>query len=156
MGVTLTATAALVAISVGPPAALADNRDGAWYGWQTMTVDAAAVGTIALGVKVGSTPLALSGVGGLVLGAPVLHAVHGNWGNAGLSLSSRVLLPLAGFLLGDLVSNDRMGARFAKVLAGGLLGASSALVLDYAVISFDDASPRPAARQWTLAVSTPF
>ena len=96
MGVTLTATAALVAISVGPPAALADNRDGAWYGWQTMTVDAAAVGTIALGVKVGSTPLALSGVGGLVLGAPVLHAMHGNWGNAGLSLSSRVLLPLAG------------------------------------------------------------
>ncbi len=153
------ATALLVTICAAPSVGVADNRNGDWYGWQTMTVDAASVGTMALGLNRRFTPLAVAGAGGLLLGAPILHAAHGNWGNAGLSLGSRVLFPLGGILLGALVSGgDSVAGGLAKTWGGGFLGFGAALVVDYAVISFDDTpatAATPQARQWMLSISAP-
>ncbi len=156
--------AALVVISVTPQAAWADKRDGDWYGWQTMAVDTVSVGTFALGINLHSNPAALAGAGGLLLGAPILHAAHGNWGNAGLSLGSRVLLPIGGLALGALFRNGKQGRvadafdALGSSLLGGLFGAGAALVVDYAVISYDDApasNATPQARQWMLSLSAP-
>ncbi len=154
-----TATALLITICAAPSVVAADNRNGDWYGWQTITADAASVGTIALGINRRFTPLAIAGAGGLILGAPILHAAHGNWGNAGLSLGSRVLFPLGGMLLGGVLSGGgSVTDGLAKTWGGGLLGFGAALVVDYAVISFDDGSATvamPQARQWMLSLSAP-
>ena len=43
-----------------------------WYGWQTLTVDAAAVTILIAAAAAPSAPLGYAGVGGFVLGAPIV------------------------------------------------------------------------------------
>jgi hypothetical protein len=48
-------------------------------------------------------------LGAYVLGGPIVHAAHGKLGRAGASLALRVGLPIAGLLVGDLISQIASG-----------------------------------------------
>ena len=70
-----------------------------WYGWQSLTTDAAAVGLALAAVNLGSPDqgtLTVLSVSTYALGGPIVHLSHENPGRAGLSLVARVALPAAG------------------------------------------------------------
>lgn len=78
-----------------------DGRRGAsgtqWYGWQTLGVDGAGAALLAAGLLTWTTEPTAVGYGALLLGAPIVHASHRNFGRAFGSLGLRVLIPaLAG------------------------------------------------------------
>jgi hypothetical protein len=103
-----------------------------WYGWQTLATDAIALGPLVLMAAMNGdgaevfVPLAL---GTYVLGGPIVHATHGNWGRAGGSLSLRVGAPILCAL--PVAAIPVPG--FA--LAGLLVGAGLAITLDAAVLA---------------------
>lgn len=99
-----------------------------WYGWQLLLAD---LGSYAL-IMVKSPPAVGIGIGGLVLGAPVLHAANHNYGTAVASFAVRggVALLVAALLsdpppcpMGDTgCSVDRLGGELIGLgLAAGLL-----------------------------------
>ena len=103
-----------------------------WYGWQTLATDASSLAPLVLmaamdggGAEV-FVPLAL---GTYVLGGPIVHAAHGNWGRAVGSLSLRIgapilcVLPVAGIPVE------------AFATAGLLVGAALAVTLDATVLA---------------------
>jgi hypothetical protein len=92
--------AALVAAMMhwGSPAAAeetgATRTREVWYGWQTLSTDAAA---LALGLGLGQVNPKVGGytvLGGYLLGGPTVHILHGQYGRAGISLGLRAVLPL--------------------------------------------------------------
>jgi hypothetical protein len=87
-----------------PPAAAAAPR---WYGWQPLIVDASSIAMMVGGGFVGGSgtmPLEFLGGTGYLLGAPIIHDAHGQFGRAGTSLALRVLLPAASTIVGVLVA----------------------------------------------------
>ena len=145
-------------------------RLGKWYGWQSLTVDAAGIAcaaTFRQGLCM--TPFALSG--------PLVHLAHGRPGLAGVSLGIR----LAGVTLGALIGagNDGCVERpshtetvetesgYTTVLVGGnhcpvrvsatgaLVGAAIAAAVD-AAMGFERLPPEaPAARATTARTIEP-
>jgi hypothetical protein len=135
-----------------PPEPKASEARERWYGWQTLLVD----GASALATPV-APPL---GLGGYLLGAPIVHLANGHIGIAGLDLLLRVGLPAGGAMLaclGDRCRGDFGGLGVAIGLGFGALGA---IVIDGAVLAreetshppnADDASRRPPARAFSFA-----
>lgn len=77
----------------------ADPDDREWYGWQTLTADAAAVGLIGIGVLVKRESkdaykgLAGTGVATYLLAPPIVHGVHQRGGATAASFGMRIVLP---------------------------------------------------------------
>lgn len=75
-------------------------RPRAWYGWQTLSLDSAALALLLVGrERVGShrtngVLLETAGLAGYALAAPAVHFAHGQPRRAALSLGLRVGLPL--------------------------------------------------------------
>ena len=120
-----------------------------WYGWQTLTADAASITLIAAGISNHSDMLALPGVGGLVAAPSVIHLAHGNYGAAGGSLAMRAAgVPLAagaGYAIGQAAcspaSEDKDVPCSAVTANLALLGAAVfAVVLDSAILGYDSGS----------------
>jgi hypothetical protein len=131
--------AAALAVSASTiQSASAEDR---WYGWQPMLTDAASVTFMLGSIKYVSRPAALLslGVGGYVLGSPTVHAAHGNWGRAGVSLGLRVGLPTLGFVIAAKATSRRHGQFSDHEMSGGIVGAAlgviAAAVIDYAWLS---------------------
>jgi hypothetical protein len=119
-----------------------------WYGWQTLTADAASITLIAAGVSSHTDAVALMGVGSLALAPAAIHLGHGNYGAAGGSLAMRVAgVPIAagiGYGLGTEIcspkSEDRDVPCSAVTANLSLLGAAVfAMVLDSAILGYDRA-----------------
>ena len=79
-----------------------------------------------------------------MLGGPVVHAAHEQWGNAGLSLGLRLGAPVVGALGGYLVGSaacprDDSDVPCSVVGASlGLLGgAATAIILDATLIAYE-------------------
>ncbi len=107
-----------------------------WYGYQAMLTDAAAVGLMVgaiaaleplfSGAKNNTTEvLATASLGVFVVGAPTIHAAHGHWGKAGLSLGIRAAPVVLGSLLGHA----------GEWISGG--GMIAAMIIDYAFIAHE-------------------
>jgi hypothetical protein len=78
-----------------------------WYGWQTLVVDGAAIGTMGLAFAVkdqnasAGSSLAYLSMATYALGPPIVNLAHGNTRGALRSVGIRVGAPLvAGFVLG--------------------------------------------------------
>lgn len=69
------------------------ETESRWYGWQTLAVAAPSITVTAIATAENSG-IAFAGLGAFVLGGPVVHASHGNFGRAGASLGMNVALPL--------------------------------------------------------------
>jgi len=75
-----------------------------WYGYQTLASDGAALGLLVAGLTSSErSGMAWAGVATYALGAPVVHASHGNWGSGGKSLLLRTGSPIVGCAVGAMV-----------------------------------------------------
>jgi hypothetical protein len=134
-------TVALVAtvMHFSSPAA-ADETPGktpmrdVWYGWQTLSADAAAV---ALSIGVGQLDAKAGGytfLGGYLLGGPTVHVFNKQYGKAGISLALRAGLPLTlglgGLLVGSSQCKDDKddGNNEVVIPCDVVLGATGAVV----------------------------
>jgi hypothetical protein len=128
-----------------------------WYGWQTLLVDAAALGTgvtgFALSGGKGNVPGTI-GILGYVLGAPIVHWVHGHAGKGAADAGIRLLGPLVlggiGFLLGLPGGTNANGDPVVAQVTGAIglgIGYAAVVTLDAAVFAFDarlvDRDPEP-------------
>ena len=124
-----------------------------WYGWQTALVDVASLGLGAAVIGLSGNSSSGSGaenvagvlmVSTFVLGGPVVHAAHGQWGKAGASLGLRLGAPAAGALGGFLAGSascphDDGDVPCSAVGAGiGLIaGAATAIIVDAVMIAYE-------------------
>jgi hypothetical protein len=94
-----------------------------------------------------------------LLGAPAIHASHGNRGQAALSLGVRVGLPVLGALAGKALyershrepcvedDSTQCGTfvdgfdRFVAISAGAVIGATGAVVFDWLVLDHTEKTP---------------
>lgn len=129
-----------------PPRALpseAPRESTRWYGWQTLLTDGAAL-TFLFAVATAdraSTEEAFvaASVGTYLLGGPIVHAGHGNWGRAVGSLGLRVGAPMLGAGVGSALE-DCSGGDFcglAGAVFGGAVGLLAAVTIDSAAIARD-------------------
>ncbi len=124
--------------------AAAPSRPAQWYDWQILAADGAAVGVAALG-GAAQTP-----VRGIVEGTAffgylgdgaVIHSLHGQAGKGAASIILRLVLPVAGlvigFAAGSAVANahdNEVGAAYGEI--GFLIGMGAASVTDIVALSW--------------------
>jgi hypothetical protein len=129
-----------------------------WYGWQTLTVDGASLLTAPLGV----------GIGGLVLGGPIVHLVHERPLAALASLGLRTVLPVVGGYIGrnaagnctkEREPGDILGPCFMhgldELVVGALIGVSIAVAVDASALAYAPATPaeRPSDKPRVTSVA---
>lgn len=112
-----------------------------WYGWQTLVADGAALVTGIAGAHFSSEELGYLTAGGYVLGGPIVHLTRENFGRAGASLALRVGLPLTFASVGAAAANcegsEELFCGIGEVVIGGLIGVTTAIALDAAVLARD-------------------
>jgi hypothetical protein len=120
-----------------------------WYGWQTLAVDASAVGVILLAAATMPTPprgsaptshpipVAFGTASGSLygVGPAVVHVVHGNPWRAFGSFGLRVLLPLLGFGAGYFAFSPSHSVTNGAVAAA--VGGVSASAIDAGALAWD-------------------
>jgi hypothetical protein len=89
--------AAVVVLALSSSPARAEEK---WYGYQVAAPDVGGWLLVLVGAQSDAWGTAALGVGGILLGGPIVHAAHGHWGSAGKSLGLRVGAPLVGATLG--------------------------------------------------------
>ncbi|MRG91012.1 hypothetical protein [Polyangium spumosum] len=156
---------ALLALLLAPAAGLAEEPTAppaakvfpspapreVWYGWQTLTIAGASLG-------VGTFPAALFGVhpyvwplglGGVVLGGPIVHWKHGRVGRGFAVLGMNVGGAALGMGLSmpvGCVFEKCDGIYFQYLWAGSYLGALIGVAIDAAFLSkYEPPEPREAA-----------
>jgi hypothetical protein len=91
--------------------------------------------------------LSFVGIGGLALGGPIVHAVHGNWGRGAISLGMRVVLPVLGASIGASLADcqkDQFLCGLSEIGAGYSIGVATAIAVDAAVLARWSTFQRPA------------
>lgn len=118
---------------------------GTGYHLQMLAVDAASITTAITGFAVEanhynprvSDVLVGAGMGGYVLGGPIVHLAHRQYGRAGISLALRVGLPIVGGLVGLSTATchpDEWLCGVGELAAGFAIGSAAAVVIDNAFI----------------------
>jgi hypothetical protein len=123
-----------------------------WYGWQTLTVDATAIGILLLGTAIMTSgpptlmpesrpqPLtfAAGSLGLYAVGPAIVHVAHGHPWEGLASIGLRAMMPLAGFAAAYAVGwgSERPNASLDGAV-GGLLGCAGAMAADAAVLGWD-------------------
>jgi hypothetical protein len=82
----------------------------------------------------------------LVLGGPIVHAVHGNFARGGISLGMRVGGPVLGALIGLSVDEKRYGWLSVGLFLGGIVGSLAISAVDIALLAYDKDEDPTAAR----------
>jgi hypothetical protein len=120
-----------------------------WYGWQTLTLDGInflVLIPVSFGIAshggsaefIGASGAAL-GILGYAVGAPIIHAVHGEFRMSALSFGLRTVAPLGtafvggalgGFSAAGSGSERASLALSAGVLSGAFIGAAGAIAID--------------------------
>jgi hypothetical protein len=122
-----------------------------WYGYQTLIADAVSVGLFVGGISAKSGGLMTTGYVGFLLGAPIVHMVHGNIGPGFGSIGLRLIMPvigmgvgaIAGLIIGgtqgsgdlDRFGNGANGA-INGLVVGGLVGAGGCVLIDAAGFAY--------------------
>ena len=130
-----------------------EAEDPRWYGYQPLVIDVASATMFTAGVFAvardgddtsAATPILL-GLGGYVLGGPIVHWAHGHVLKGFVDLGLRLALPLVGLGLGTLVT-DVFGPRTndTGAFAGTLAGVGAAMVADAAILGWEPPPRRPA------------
>ncbi len=126
------------------PESAASHR--VWYGWQTVLVDALSIGGMVAAGVLESEELAWTGLGLVLVGAPVVHLGNNNYGAAAISFGMRVgsgLVTVGGVALAVNESfGDDVGFGLAVTVLG-IAGAVASVVVDGSVLGFDDVEAPP-------------
>jgi hypothetical protein len=120
-------------------------RPHPWYGWKTLFVDAISFTLMFAAEEGDAAALGVIGLGGYVLGGPLIHLGHGEPLNGLGSFGLRLGLPAAGGLIGSTVPYDCSGflCGWEPIGYGILIGMGAAVVLDAAFLGYrrgDDAA----------------
>jgi hypothetical protein len=109
-----------------------------WYGWQTLVVDGAGLLVAALAASNESDGMA--GVASLnyAVGAPIVHAAHGEGIRALASVGLRTALPGAIGLLAYGLNDGSGSSQDSAVVGGIVLGAIGAIALDAGVLAYEE------------------
>jgi hypothetical protein len=131
-----------------PPATPAPPTKDSWYGWQTLLVDAAALGMVLAAPAGGEhtrDPLLVAGVGTYALGGPAVHLAHAGVGRALGSLALRAGLPIGGAFVGMALgtASDHSGDAIAGGLVGFGLGLVGAVAIDASLVAWEEGTPKP-------------
>ena len=122
-------------LGLGPREARAEE----WYGEQVIISDVTSAGVTSIGIGANKDGVMLLGAAMYVVGAPAIHAAHGDFGRAGISLGMRVGLPVLGAVAGSAAGchSKRMFDCLIPtgMLLGGMIGILGASVLDAALLS---------------------
>jgi hypothetical protein len=120
-----------------------------WYGWQTLTADAAAASLFALIVgldvagKSAQGPVAGVGLGVYLLGAPAIHVAHRRVGAGLASLGIRLVAPAIGAIVGSSF-NSRYSETGDQLVLGLFAGIVVASALDATLLARESvAAPAP-------------
>jgi hypothetical protein len=125
------------------PVADAPPMKSSWYGGQILLVDALSIGVIVLGAgsSDGAEALVPMGVGGYLLGGPIVHWGHGNVGKGFGSLGLRVGAPIVGAFAGAGMEDCSGGGELcglAGAFVGFLVGVTAAIVIDSAALAYEE------------------
>lgn len=117
-----------------------------YYGWQILVSDAATVATSALllGSLNDESIGQLNFATGYLLGAPIIHAAHGNPGTAVGSLALRAGMPFVGAWVGCAAyynEGEFLGCLPGAAL-GMMIGMGGAIAIDSAALGYADAKPK--------------
>jgi hypothetical protein len=126
----------------GPPRPPEPKRP--WYGWQTLAIDVASVGSVVLAGFVDEPALAWTGLGVWLIGAPIAHVANDNAESAAISFGLRLgTLALTGgglLLVAQSAFDDSSagsGTGFGAVLfIIGLAGMIGAVAVDPSLLAF--------------------
>src|SRR4051812_48435011 len=126
---------ALALFFLATPAAAQEKEEKTektiWYGWQTLSVDAAGVGLcLATGVE---SPYIVA----TLAGAPAVHFFHGHQVRALVDFGVRVVVPLGlGLVVGGPYDPAPIDAekKYDRFLAGAIIGAVLASAFDAVVL----------------------
>lgn len=157
----------------GPEKPAAPEPAKQWYGWQTLTADAFALGAVGLSIAADASSsreaLAWSALGIYELGGPVVHLAHDRPGTAVGSLGLRFGCPIAGGFVGALVglaaaptpSEDSLGLNtVAAVAIGAFIGVGAGIVtastVDAAVLAREKVTPDAPAERAAAPPPKPF
>lgn len=124
------------------------------YGWQIGLVDATSIVLVLSAASSDSESTGMLGIGGYLLGGPIVHARHGNLGRGFGSLALRVGLPVLVAKLAtgmddcdpeyqDFCGEDEMAYR----IMGGLVGVFAAGALDWFVLGRVEKNETPPGLQ---------
>ena len=140
-------------------------RDQIWYGWQTMTADAAFISAWALYPKwngfTGDGALLFVDILGYSVVSPLIDALHDNVHDT--SIAIRLTLPLVGSLLGLGIGTlvpSRCGVLAICLIGdspiwgafdGAVFGAGLAAAIDGIAFAWTTRKPKPDTMSWTVA-----
>jgi hypothetical protein len=116
-----------------------------WYGWQTLLVDGISMGVVALSTIGEETGAVWFGLGMLLITSPIVHFAHMNIVGGFTSLAIRAVSSAmfvfgASIATGDAFS-EGSGDRDTEgtvLAAAGLLGMTTAVVVDAAVFAYEE------------------
>lgn len=128
-----------------------EQRAKSWYGYQTLAVDALAVGMIYIAVSQDSDSnrLDLVGFGTYLLGAPLVHVAHGRIAalpSLGMRVGAAVLF---GVGVAACVATEGADCLAAAL---GFLAFPAVIALDAAVFAYDRVEPSRRAEPQSLVV----
>ncbi|MGE0546068.1 MAG: hypothetical protein AB7O24_07380 [Kofleriaceae bacterium] len=129
---------------------------GSSYRWQIVAADGAGLLLFGALMKLPSSHKEAFGFGRLTpywVAGPVVHAAHGRWSHAALSVTMRVSLPvLAGYLVGEAWQPTGYGPNtsFIVGLLGGFLATS---VFDAIVLGAGNAAQPVRSTHWAPTVN---
>jgi hypothetical protein len=142
---------ATAAVAVALSSSLA-HAEEEWYGYQVAAPDVVGWVVAYAGAQSDAWPVTALGFGGMLLGGPIVHAAHDNWGRAGISLGLRVGAPLAGVGLGlALGGGIRKGGlhAIAYAIVGASIGYIAAAMFDVGYLARVDV-PEAAPRMFSI------
>lgn len=139
------ALACVVVAAVLGGRASAARADGG-YAERMIAIDATADTLIVVGLVGDHDWPIYAGLASYALGGPSLHAAHGEWPRAGISLGVRVGLPLATGAIGNAICVDDTGLLrcIGSAAIGTAVGMLAAQIIDPALIVDGDAAATPA------------
>ena len=121
-----------------------------WYGWQTLSTDAAA-GALFLAAIAADHNAPLYGASAVTfsVGAPAIHIAHGNWQRSLASFALHVFTPMCGAVIGggttapaaSTADDSQDPAR--RILMGVGIGGLLASAVDGLFLAYETRAPQP-------------
>lgn len=114
------------------------RRAEAWYGWQTLLVDAGAVSAMVVGLSENSGPLLYGGVGTYPLGAPFVHGAHERSTTGAHSFLMRAGLPLGAAVLGYFLMSGSRLEMAGGAVGGAVLAMGVPITIDATFLAYEE------------------
>jgi hypothetical protein len=132
----LAALTLVLALAAAPSTARAEKK---WYGWQILAADAFSAALILGGSGGQAVSVSFVGIGAAFIDGAIVHFVHGNAGQAVLSLGLRVGGAVLGGYLGDMNETKNLGR--IGLVQGAAIGLAVGALIDSIFLAHENDEP---------------